>query len=124
MTMRLQPGPSSLARAAAAVAFCAVVAGCAGLAGDPRQPAPAPLPPAFSPQLASAAVAPGQTREEVRGRLGQASEIRFDSGYEVWAYRGSRGADAGAGTEFVILFAPSGTVQKTRVRLANGAPAR
>jgi hypothetical protein len=48
-----------------------------------------------------------------------AKVIRFDSGYEVWIYRFPEESPAkgkvAANTELVVLFAPSGTVRKTRV---------
>jgi len=52
----------------------------------------------------------GESKSEVRGAYGPASAIRFDTGYEVWSYR------YGKGTEFSVLFAPSGVVEKTRLR--------
>ena len=39
--------------------------------------------------------------------------VRFDSGYEVWAYPEKRTPDT---SEFVVLFAPSGIMAKSRVR--------
>jgi hypothetical protein len=50
---------------------------------------------------------------------GPAKVIRFDSGYEVWIYQlpGELPAKGKAAlkTELVVLFAPSGTVTKTRI---------
>ena len=52
------------------------------------------------------------TKADVRAALGETLAIRFDSGYEVWVYRL---ANTRTG-EFVVLFAPSGHVAKTRIR--------
>jgi hypothetical protein len=78
------------------------------------------------------ALAPGKsTKADVLAALGESLVIRFDSGYEVWVYRLDSGApvkDAAVFSwskrkpevtdEFVILFAPSGLVAKTRIRQA------
>jgi hypothetical protein len=80
------------------------------------------------------AVLPGRsTRADVLQALGESLVIRFDSGYEVWVYRLDGGmydtkrglsflsglkAEPRAAGEFVILFAPSGVVAKTRIRPA------
>ena len=73
----------------------------------------------LSVQQAAAAVAIGQsTKAEVLATLGPATTLRFDSGHEVWVYRGKPLRAPATTAEFVILFAPSGTVQKTRVRPA------
>jgi hypothetical protein len=61
------------------------------------------------------AVAVGKsTRADVLAALGETLAISFDSGYEIWVYR--LGSERAA--EFVILFAPSGLVAKTRIRPA------
>jgi len=52
------------------------------------------------------------TKADVRAALGDTLAIGFDNGYEVWVYRLDRNTSA----EFVILFAPSGIVAKTRIR--------
>jgi hypothetical protein len=54
------------------------------------------------------------TRADVIAALGETLVISFDSGFEVWVYR--LGKDTTA--EFVILFAPTGLVAKTRIRPA------
>jgi hypothetical protein len=71
------------------------------------------------------------TKAYVLAALGQTLAIRFDTGYEVWVYRladapaprvssaRSDNAWPPAPAEFVILFAPSGVVAKTRVRPAS-----
>jgi hypothetical protein len=53
----------------------------------------------------------GNSKAQVQGAYGTAAAIRFDTGYEVWAYRYGK-------TEFSVLFAPSGVVEKTRLRPA------
>jgi hypothetical protein len=82
------------------------------------------------------AVTIGQsTKSDVAAALGSALVVTFESGYEVWVYRLARdrsaqetrgrreptsaeSARAAGNPEFVILFAPSGIVAKTRLRLA------
>ena len=44
--------------------------------------------------------------------------VKFDSGFEVWVYRNKSPETKAAPGEFVILFAPSGVVKKTRLRPA------
>lgn len=53
----------------------------------------------------------GNSRAEVQRTYGAAKTIRFDTGYEVWAYRYGK-------TEFTVLFSPSGVVSNTRLRPA------
>lgn len=53
----------------------------------------------------------GNSKAQVQGAYGPAAAIRFDTGYEVWAYRYGK-------SEFSVLFAPSGVVEKTRLRPA------
>ena len=61
------------------------------------------------------AVAIGKsTKADVIAALGETLVISFDTGYEVWVYRLANAPAA----EFVILFAPSGLVAKTRIRPA------
>jgi hypothetical protein len=74
-----------------------------------------------APERAADAVMIGEsTRADVIAALGKALTLRFDSGYEVWVYRHGRQRNARDATaaEFVILFAPSGVVEKTRFRPA------
>lgn len=95
------------------------LAGCAGTSGlFNSEDAPPPFrDPALSMQNASDAIVTGQSsRADVMAALGPATVVRFDSGYEVWAYRGKTSKAAAPGAEFVILFAPSGVVKKTRIR--------
>ncbi len=116
----------ALRRASLACALGAGLAGCAGPGGllNSDGAAAFSLPESMSAQAAKDTVVAGRsTRSDVKAALGKATGIRFDSGYEVWVYRdkGSRTA-TGAPTEFVILFAPSGVVKKTRIRPPDGVP--
>jgi hypothetical protein len=94
-----------------------VLAGCAtgpGLFGEST--APAFRDPAMTVQSAAGALVAGRsTREEAAARLGPAQVVRFDSGYEVWAYRG-RASGQGDAPELVLLFDPAGVLSKHRVR--------
>lgn len=58
------------------------------------------------------------TKADVLAVLGNAAVVRFDSGYEVWVYRGKPSRAPATGAEFVILFTPAGRVKKTRIRPA------
>lgn len=93
--------------ASVACALCVLLMGCAG-AGAPRLAA-------IEAQRTANVVVGQSTKAEVLALLGRSASIAFDSGYEVWAYR------AGT-TEFVILFAPSGTVARTRTRATPPRP--
>lgn len=96
------------ARASVACALCACLLGCA---------APASRLTAVPIPGARDAIVPGKsTRADVAAAFGRTAGVAFDSGYEVWAYR-VRG-DASGKAEFVVLFAPSGVVAKTRIRPA------
>ena len=85
----------------------ALLAGCAI---EPQQEEVPTLPlAALSQQLV-----PGQaTREQARALAEPAQRIRFDSGYEAWLYHYPTTAGP---AEYVVLFAPSGIVAKTRRR--------
>src|SRR4051794_9259734 len=63
-------------------------------------------------RLREAVVIGKSTRSEVIAALGETLVISLDTGHEVWVYRLAASRDA----EFVILFAPSGIVAKTRLR--------
>jgi len=57
------------------------------------------------------------SKADVTAAFGNAAVVRFDSGFEVWAYRLPGKEKAAAGnTEFVILFDPAGIVTKIRSR--------
>ena len=51
----------------------------------------------------------GWTRDDVRAAFGDAKVLRFDSGYELWAYETAK-------SEFVVQFSPAGVVTKARLR--------
>jgi hypothetical protein len=63
------------------------------------------------------------TKADVRAALGEATVVDFDSGYSAWVYREQRILEKDKppppGVELVILFAPSGTVAKTRATSAS-----
>lgn len=99
------------------------LAGCAGPSGFfNSQDAPPFRDPNMSMQNARDTIVSGRsTKADVMAALGSATVVKFDSGFEVWVYRpkSARAAAATSGTaEFVILFAPSGVVKKTRIRPA------
>jgi len=112
--------------AGVAVAFCVFVAGCA-------TPGASSLTTVSADTVKNAITIGKSTKTDVIAALGKTRGIRFDSGFEVWVYRvtgdtsarldlgglfrsaGSEKGSPGA-TEFVILFAPSGVVAKTRIR--------
>lgn len=107
---------------AIAVATALALAGCAVGFGNEATVVPF-RDKAMSMQGAGEVVAVGtSTRTDVLAALGAATVIRFDSGYEVWAYRDKPARAAVPGNEFVILFAPDGVVKKTRLRPADRAP--
>ncbi len=98
------------------------LAGCAGPAGflGADNKASAFRDPGMSMQNARDAIVVGQsTKEGVSAALGRATVVKFDSGFEVWLYRANSSSEAAAKAEFVILFAPSGVVKKTRIRAAS-----
>ena len=94
------------------------LAGCAGGPGGEASVAPF-RDKNMSLQSADGIIAVGtSTKAEVLAALGPATVVKFDSGYEVWAYRDKPARAAVPGNEFVILFAPDGIVKKTQVRPA------
>jgi hypothetical protein len=98
-------------------------AGCTEFGLLPTSPdgpgqAHTPLGQPVAPDAALRAIALGKsTRSDVAAALGAAIVIRFDSGYEVWAYRWP-GTDrtTRAATELVVLFNPAGVASKARIR--------
>jgi hypothetical protein len=72
----------------------------------------------ISAQAAKDVVSIGKsTKSDVRAALGEAVTVDFTSGYEIWVYRERlRDKAPPAATEFVLLFAPSGILAKTRIR--------
>jgi len=128
----------SLSHARVVYALCAFVAGCAVPVASSVATAPAaPIRVKTITALdAKDAITIGtSTQADVIAALGKTAAITFDTGFEVWVYqyegeapaRGSWAVgNAHAGTEprtpgkteFVILFAPTGVVTKTRIRSA------
>ncbi len=130
---------NALLRIGFALGVSAAMAGCA--VGVVPTAVVTPLATKVIPQSrVKHAVVPGtSTKADVIAALGETLVIRFDSGYEVWVYRlddGTSGegtpsapwlrraATPEASAEFVILFAPSGVVTKTRIRPAPANVAR
>ena len=108
---------------------CLALPGCAGLSlfdDGVRTASPPVFPdPALNVQGAAAVVVPGQsTRAQVAALLGPAESFRFDSGYEVWAWRGKPAKAAPSQPELVVLFSPDGIARKVRVRPAPAAAGR
>ena len=105
-------------RASFTIAAALALAGCAMPLLAPQQHgAPAFRDPALTMNAARDAIAPGtSTKAEVQARLGPAEVVRFDTGWEVWAYRDKKGREPAAWPELVILFSPDGVAQKVRVR--------
>jgi hypothetical protein len=110
----------TLLRASLAFASCVCIAGCAFYQPSPPKPETAALLPGeiLSAQAAKGTISIGKsTKSDVTAALGQAIVINFDSGYEVWVYREKLQDKAPPlRTEFVLLFAPSGIVTKSRIR--------
>jgi hypothetical protein len=111
-----------LVHAGFVAAICACVTACAGR--EESSIATAATPP-IPIEKAGDVIAIGKsTKADVIVALGKTTVVSFDSGYEVWVYRYQAGAPVGSAhglhgkTEFVVLFAPSGVVTKTRVRTA------
>jgi hypothetical protein len=85
------------------LAICVLLAGCA----TPPPPKPAAGP--TLAELASSLTTGQSTKSDVRAALGEGTVVSFDSGYEVWVYRQPA-------AELVLLFEPSGILDKTRLR--------
>lgn len=131
-------------RTGLAFALCAWLAACANPGASPVR-AGTDAANTVAARKATDAVAVGRsTKAEVIAALGKTTVVSFDSGYEVWVYQiiGDRVTEETAAraswverilhasseqetsrgrTEFVILFDPSGTVTKTRIRPAPAA---
>ena len=106
---------TALFRIGVAVALAGSVAGCVT--------APSTVPSAVATSARTRVIAADRmkhvtigksTRADVIASLGETLVISFDNGFEVWVYRLAQDKR----TEFVILFAPSGHVVKTRMRPA------
>lgn len=116
--MKMQPTSLHLSHAGLALAACLWLSACAGL--DAGSNAPSFRDPAMSmPGAYDTIVAGKTTQSEVLAALGPATEIQFDSGYAVWVYRARAAVPDADRAEFVILFAPSGIVKRTRLRHGN-----
>jgi hypothetical protein len=117
----------------AALAFCVGIAACA------IPPAATDVKMISAPGQQQAIRAGQSSKADVIAALGTTKILRFDSGFEVWVYhlddkradelagldslalnaiegRGVLAQRADGNPEFIVLFAPSGVVAKTRVR--------
>lgn len=110
-------------RRMAVLLACLGIAGCAGIgasepSADGRGHVRTPTGEQLSPQRAMERILPGtSSRADVSATLGSAIVVPFDNGHEVWIYRWP-GTDrtTRSSAELVLLFDPSGTVRKARVR--------
>ena len=113
------------------LAYAACTTACVSTAaGPPTATVTHARPAMVAPERATRAVSIGHTKAAVISALGETQVIRFESGFEVWLYRLSGdtaeqgiarlfgGSGARDAAEFVVLFAPSGVVAKTRIRPA------
>ena len=127
-----------LLRIVFAHAFAVCVAGCVTQASTVPTAVVTPLRVKVIPadRMKDVVAIGKSTKADVIASLGETLVIRFDTGYEVWVYRlandtlakalptpriartGSEKAWPRTPAEFVILFAPSGLVAKTRIRPA------
>ena len=99
------------------VAACILVGGCALLESPTKTTTLGPAE-IRSARGAADTIAVGKsTKADVRAALGEAIVVDFESGYEVWVYK-ERLAEKRKppATELVLLFDPSGTLTKTRIR--------
>ena len=118
-------------RLASACLLVLLVAGCAG-PFNTSTTAIATLP---SPEKI---VIGKSTKADVAAAFGSTKAISFDSGYEVWVYKVPAKGNYSAGmrdlmehallgrgvlgnAEYVVLFDPSGTVAKARIRPPAGS---
>jgi len=115
--MMMQPTRRHRVRTGLALVASLWLSACGSL--DVSGTAPPFRDPTMSMQSAKESIVVGTTTQAgALAALGPATEIQFDSGYAVWVYR-DRAAEPDADrAEFVILFAPSGVVKKTRLRPA------
>ena len=113
------PFNRSLARTLAALVLCLGLGGCAGYFELFRSENTAPpfRDQTLSMPAVTKLITAGKTsKADVLATLGEAKVITFDSGFEVWVYKGRYAADVSAQGEFVVLFDPAGVVRKFRVR--------
>ena len=100
---------------------CIWLAGCAGPFGafSAADSGPTFRDASLSMQGARDAIVIGSaTKADVLTALGSGNVVKFDSGFEVWVYKGRTANTTADRDEFVILFTPSGIVKKTRIRPA------
>jgi hypothetical protein len=123
------------------IALCAWVAACASSGTSPVTTGTTAANTIPAHNATDAVTIGKSTKADVIAALGKTAVVSFDSGFEVWVYQiiddkvtGETAAKASwlarilhAGSEkemthgkseFVVLFAPSGVVAKTRVRPA------
>jgi hypothetical protein len=128
-------------RLGAAITVCASLAGCAIPIVGPALNRATRITTIAAHSATDAITVGKSTKADVLAALGRTSAIHFDSGYEIWVYKYEGKDDyspsveelidhavSGNGTlgktEFVVLFAPSGVVTKTRVRPAPTLPGK
>ncbi|TFY96697.1 hypothetical protein [Ramlibacter humi] len=107
----------------------ATLAGCAGAplfgGGEGTPEPPRFTDPAMTVVTAAQALQPGRnTKDEVQARLGTAEKVKFDSGYEVWVYRGHGTRDPREVPELALLFDREGVLRKAHERPAYPPAAR
>ena len=130
-----------LFHAGLAFAFCACVGGCAVPGASPVSNGAVAANTISARDARDTIIVGKSTKAGVLAALGKATVVSFDSGFEVWVYRitgegitgetaaranwvermlraGSAKDAARGKAEFVVLFAPSGVVAKTRIRPA------
>ena len=111
---------------AAALTGALWLAGCASAFRTSKPELPPFRDASMSLQAASDVITPGKTTKAgALETLGQATVVKFDSGFEVWVYRAhsSKASNVDAApAEFVILFTPEGVASKTRLRPSIGSP--
>ncbi len=112
----------AIPRAVRVLLCCAALAACSGPSGVARHSTPFQNPAMSMQQADDAVVRDVSTKADVLALLGPARQIGFDSGYAVWVYRDAPGDSESEPAEFVVLFAPSGVVKKTRMRAAYARP--
>ena len=118
ITLQPQLRPRTTGFVAFALASCLGLSGCAVGFGSETNAQPF-RDKTMSLQSAEGAMTIGtSTKADVLKTLGPATVVKFDSGYEVWAYRDKPARAAVPGNELVILFTPDGIVKKSRVRPA------
>lgn len=102
------------------LASCGGLAGCLGAGSFLKSEdiKPTFINKSMSLQEAQDVMVIGSSKADVLTALGPATVVKFDSGHEVWVYRGKPAKAPATGAEFVVLFAPSGIVMKTRIRPA------